>query len=84
MRQPESNCFIRRGRILSRSHTCFVTRFTGTFTQALGLPDGSTIEPTGKSFDVLYSTAARWHDGRIAEEYLFYDNATLLSQIGLA
>ena len=64
--------------------TCFVTRFTGTFTAPLKQPDGSVIEPTGKSFDVLYSTAAKWHDGRIIEEYLFYDNGTFLEQIGLA
>ena len=59
--------------------TCFVTRFTGTFTAPLKQPDGSVIEPTGKSFDVLYSTAAKWRDGRIIEEYLFYDNGTFLS-----
>jgi hypothetical protein len=38
----------------------------------------------GKSFDVLYSTAAKWRDGRIIEEYLFWDNGTFLSQVGLA
>ena len=64
--------------------TSFVTRFTGTFTQPLEQPDGTTIQPTGKSFDVLYSTAARWKDGKIVEEYLFYDNGTFLTQIGLA
>ncbi len=53
-------------------------------TAPLKQPDGSVIEPTGKSFDVLYSTAAKWRDGRIIEEYLFYDNGTFLKQIGLA
>jgi hypothetical protein len=52
--------------------------------QPLGQPDGTTIQPTGKPFDVLYSTAARWKDGKIVEEYLFYDNGTSLTQIGLA
>ncbi len=42
------------------------------------------IQPTGKQFDVLYSTAARWRDDKIIEEYLFYDNGTFLSQVGLA
>lgn len=64
--------------------TCFVTRFTGTFTAPLKLPGGTRLEPAGKSFDVLYSTAARWRDGRIIEEYLFYNNGTFLRQIGLA
>jgi hypothetical protein len=35
---------------------------------------GSVIQPTGKSFDVLSSTAAEWRDGRIVEEHLFDDN----------
>ena len=64
--------------------TCFVTRFTGTFTAPMKQPNGSVIEPTGKSFDVLYSTAAKWRDGRIIEEYLFWDNGTFLTQVGLA
>jgi hypothetical protein len=64
--------------------TCFVTRFTGTFTAPLELPDGTTIQPTGKSFDVLYSTTAKWENGKIVEEYLFYDNGTFLKQTGLA
>jgi hypothetical protein len=65
-------------------YTCFVTRFTGTFTALLELPDGNTIEPTGKAFDVLYSTTARWKDRKIVEEYLFYDDGTVLKHIGLA
>jgi hypothetical protein len=64
-------------------YTAFVTRFTGTVTGPLEMQDGSSIEPTGKAFDVLYSTTARWTDGKIVEEYLFYDNGTFLKQIGL-
>jgi hypothetical protein len=64
--------------------TTFVTRFAGTFTGPLELPDGTAIQPTGKSFDVIFSTTARWHDGRIVEEYLFYDSGTFMKQIGLA
>lgn len=63
--------------------SCFVTRFTGTFTKPWKLADGTVIEPTGRPFDVLYSTTARWKDGRIAEEYLFWDSATFRSQLGL-
>src|SRR5262249_24222917 len=37
-----------------------------------------------KPFNVLYSTAARYKDGKIAEEYLFRGNGTSLTQIGLA
>jgi hypothetical protein len=64
--------------------TCFVTRFTGSFTGPLELPNGTVIQPTGQSFDVLSSSTARWRNGRIIEEYLFYDSGTFLEQIGLA
>jgi hypothetical protein len=39
--------------------------FTGRFTGPLELPDGTVIEPTGKSFEVVFSTIARWRDGKI-------------------
>ena len=61
-----------------------VERFTGTFTGPLELPDGTVIEPTGKSFEVVFSTIARWQDGKIVEEHLKYDNSLFLQQIGLA
>ncbi len=48
------------------------------------MPDGTVIQPTGKSFDVVFSTAARWRDGKIVEEYLLYDSGTFLRQVGLA
>jgi hypothetical protein len=47
-------------------------------------PDRTTIQPTGKPFDVLYSTAARRKDGKIVEEYLFHDHCTCLTHIGPA
>jgi hypothetical protein len=42
------------------------------------------IEPTARSFDVVFSMTARWPDGKTLEEYLFDDNGTFLPQIGLA
>ena len=65
-------------------YTAFVAPFTGTVTGPLELPDGTVMEPTGKAFEVLFSTIARWRDGKIVEEDLQYDNASLLQQIGLA
>jgi hypothetical protein len=63
--------------------TCFVTRFSGTFSGPLELPNGTVIQPTGKSFGVFFSTTARWRMGKIVGEYLFYDSATFMNQIGL-
>jgi hypothetical protein len=65
-------------------YTAFVTTYTGTFREPLELPDGTVIEPTGKSFDVMFSTIARWRDGKIVEEYLMYDNGSFMQQVGLA
>src|ERR1700758_1946978 len=63
-------------------YTAFVAPFTGTFTGALELPDGTVIEPTGKSFEVVFSTIARWRDGTIVEEALMYDTGGSRRQSG--
>ncbi|MBC9245613.1 ester cyclase [Paracoccus sp. 11-3] len=56
----------------------------GTFTEPMVLPDGTTIEPTGKAYHLPMATLGRWNaDGTMAEEYLFWDNATLMQQIGV-
>ena len=46
--------------------------------------DGSVIPPTGQSFRVDFCTVARWQDGLIVEENLFYDLVGFLGQIGLS
>src|SRR5947209_2759444 len=53
--ERQVNANSRRTRLLLRDDdcTCFVTRFTGTFTGPLKLPDGTAIQPTGKSFNVF-------------------------------
>ena len=45
--------------------------------------DGTVLEPTGKKVRLKIATIARWENGRIAEEYLFWDNADWNRQIGL-
>ena len=44
---------------------------------------GTEIPPTGKSFEVDFCTVARWDNGEIVEENLFYDVVGLMSQIGV-
>lgn len=46
-------------------------------------PDGKEFAPTGKSFEVDFCTVARWDNGQIAEENLFYDLVTFMRQLGL-
>lgn len=63
--------------------TCSIARFTGTMKGPMKGPDGKDIRPTNKSFDVDFCTVARWDNGQIVEENLFYDLVTFMEQIGL-
>jgi hypothetical protein len=63
--------------------TCSVARFTGTMKGPMKGPDGKEIPPTNKSFEVEFCTVARWKDGEIVEEKLFYDLLGLMKQIGV-
>ncbi len=55
----------------------------GKWVKPLTLPDGTIKQPTGKKVRLKIATIARWENGRIAEEYLFWDNADWNRQIGL-
>jgi len=57
----------------------------GTFTKPMTTADGKVIQPTGKSFKLPMATISHWtKDGRMDEEYLFWDNATYMAQLGLS
>lgn len=55
----------------------------GKWVKPLTMPDGTVLQPTGKTLEIKIATIARWENGRIAEEYLFWDNANWNRQIGL-
>lgn len=55
----------------------------GTFTQPMHTPDGQVIQPTGKSFVLPMATVGHWTNGVMDEEYLFWDNQTYMTQLGL-
>ncbi len=63
--------------------TAGLSSSTGTFTEPMKLRDGTVIEPTGKKFELKAITLARWEDGRIMEEYIFWDNYHLFKQLGI-
>ena len=71
--------------LLGEGHwTCSVANFTGTMTGPMAGPDGTTIQPTNKKFQVEFCTVAHWNEkGEITEEKLFYDLVGLMKQIGL-
>lgn len=55
----------------------------GRWVKPITTPDGKVLQATGKSVSLKIATIARWENGRIAEEYLFWDNADWNRQIGL-
>lgn len=56
----------------------------GTFTRPMATPDGKTIQPTGKAFHLPMCTIGRWENGVMVEEFLYWDNQTYMTQMGLA
>lgn len=55
----------------------------GAFTKPMSLPNGTVIQPTGKAYHLPMATLGHWNkQGVMDEEYLFWDNATLMGQIG--
>lgn len=55
-----------------------------TFSEPMKLPGGTSIPPTGKKVKMSMATIAKWKNGCIAEEHLFWDNAEYMKQLGLA
>ncbi|MCL1057501.1 ester cyclase [Shewanella gelidimarina] len=55
----------------------------GRWVKPLILKDGTVLKPTNKTVSLKIATIARWENGRIAEEYLFWDNADWNRQVGL-
>jgi outer membrane murein-binding lipoprotein Lpp len=63
--------------------TAGISKSKGTFDKPMKFPNGTVIQPTGKTFDVRIATLAKWKDGRILEEWLFWDNEDWMRQIGV-
>jgi hypothetical protein len=56
----------------------------GTFTKPMVLAHDTIIQPTGKVYHLPMATLGHWNrQGVMEEEYLFWDNATLMKQIGV-
>ncbi len=55
----------------------------GTFTKPMPIGNGKSIQPTGKSFKLEMCTVGHWKGGVMDEEYLFWDNASYMKQLGI-
>ena len=67
----------------SGNMTCVTGIMTGTFSAPMPVGAGNFIQPTGKTFSLPMCTVGIWKNGVMIEEYLFWDNQTYMSQIGL-
>jgi|WetSurMetagenome_2_1015567.scaffolds.fasta_scaffold71077_1 hypothetical protein len=63
--------------------TCVTGVMTGAFTKPMPIGGGKFIQPTGKKFSVPMCTVGHWKNGVMTEEWLYWDNATYMKQIGL-
>lgn len=70
-------------KIANGEWTSVIGFMEGTFTQPMPIGDGKTIPPTGKAFKLIMCTVGHWKSGTMDEEYLFWDNQSYMSQIGL-
>lgn len=64
--------------------TAVIGELEGTFTEPMPIGGDNTIAPTGKRFKLRMATIGHWEDGKMVEEYLFWDNQSFMKQIGLA
>ena len=64
--------------------TCVIGEMEGTFSKPMPIGNVKTIPPTNKKFKLFMSTIGHWKDGKMIEEYLFWDNQSFMKQIGLA
>jgi len=70
-------------RIGDGNWTAVVGHMEGHFTEAMPLPDGTSIPPTGNYFNIKMATIAYWRNGVMTEEHLFWDNADFFRQLGI-
>lgn len=72
-------------RIGNGTWTAVTGVMTGTFSKPMPLPDGTSIPPTGKKFNLPMATIGHWTEAGVMDhEWLFWDNQTFMKQIGLA
>jgi hypothetical protein len=63
--------------------TAVIGVMEGTFTKPMPIGEGKFIPPTGKAFKLTMATVGHWKGPVMDAEYLFWDNATFMKQLGL-
>lgn len=81
---PDTKIFEHPVKFGSGDWTTVIGTMEGTFSKPMDLGNGKSIPPTNKKFRLSMCTVGHWKDGKMIEEYLFWDNQTMMKQIGLA
>lgn len=67
----------------SGSWTTATGVMTGTFSKPMPIGNSKSIPATGKPFAIGMVTVGHWVNGTMDHEWLFWDNADFMKQIGL-
>jgi hypothetical protein len=81
---PDTRIKLHPVKLGQQDWTAVVGIMEGTFSQPMPMADGTVTLPTGKAYKTQMATIGRWKKGVMEEEYLFWDNAELRRQIGVA
>jgi len=66
--------------IAEGDYTCSIARFTGTMKGPMKGAVGRDTPPTNKSFEMDFYTVAKWMDGEVVDEKLFYDMVGMMNR----
>jgi len=81
---PDTRVTVHPVKLAQGEWTAVIGVMEGTFTRPMPIGDGKTIPPTNKPFRIQMATFSHWTKaGPMDEEYLFWDNAAFMKQIGL-
>jgi hypothetical protein len=80
---PDTRISAHPVRVAGGDWTAVIGVMEGTFSQPMPIGGGKTIPPTGRKFKLRMCTVGHWKGGKMTEEYLFWDNAAFMKQIGL-
>ena len=80
---PDTNIKVHPVKFGSDEWTSVIGVMTGTFTKPMPIGNGKFIQPTGKKFSINMCTVGHWKDGVMIEEWLFWDGATYMKQMGI-
>ncbi|TNE87598.1 MAG: polyketide cyclase [Deltaproteobacteria bacterium] len=81
---PDTRIEVHPIRFGSGEFTAVTGVMEGTFSEPMPIGNEQYLEPTGQTYRIDMATIGKWtEEGNMSEEWLFWDNAEFLRQIGL-